>query len=79
MKKIFLTYEWVAVILGTIVLVILCLNMAHIIRLELSLKLTFQAFIILTIGLISIRTRKWLGMLTLILGTVLLIVAILNV
>ncbi|MCE5154326.1 hypothetical protein [Staphylococcus hyicus] len=79
MKKVFLTYEWVAVILGTIVLVILCLNMAHIIRLELSLKLTFQAFIILTIGLISIRTRKWLGMLTLILGTVLLIVAILNV
>ncbi|MDY3278089.1 MAG: hypothetical protein SOX67_08585, partial [Staphylococcus chromogenes] len=75
MKKVFLTYEWVAVILGTIVLVILCLNMAHIIRLELSLKLTFQAFIILTIGLISIRTRKWLGMLTLILGTVLLIVA----
>ncbi|WP_274315307.1 hypothetical protein [Staphylococcus hyicus] len=79
MKKVFLTYEWVAVILGTIVLVILCLNMAHIIRLELSLKLIFQAFIILTIGLISIRTRKWLGMLTLILGTVLLIVAILNV
>ncbi|MCO4328740.1 hypothetical protein [Staphylococcus hyicus] len=79
MKKVFLTYEWVAVILGTIVLVILCLNMAHIIRLELSFKLIFQAFIILTIGLISIRTRKWPGILTLILGTVLLIVAILNV
>ncbi|UXU55243.1 hypothetical protein MUA95_01535 [Staphylococcus agnetis] len=75
MKRIFLPYEWLAFILGTIVLMILCLNMLKIIQFNLSIKFILQALIILTIGVISIRTRKWLGILTLIVGVVLLIIS----
>ncbi|UXU64498.1 hypothetical protein MUA52_01545 [Staphylococcus agnetis] len=75
MKRIFLPYEWLAFILGTIVLMILCLNMLQIIQFNLSIKFILQALIILTIGVISIRTRKWLGILTLIVGVVLLIIS----
>lgn len=75
MKRIFLPYEWLAFILGTIILVILCLNMLQIIQFNLSIKFILQALIILTIGVISIRTRKWLGILTLIVGVVLLIIS----
>lgn len=75
MKRIFLPYEWLAFILGTIILVILCLNMLQFIQFNLSIKFILQALIILTIGVISIRTRKWLGILTLIVGVVLLIIS----
>lgn len=78
MKRIFLPYEWLAFILGTIVLMILCLNMLQIIQFNLSIKFILQALIILTIGIISIRTRKWLGILTLIVGVVLLIISFIS-
>ncbi|SUK04883.1 Uncharacterised protein [Staphylococcus agnetis] len=78
MKRIFLPYEWLAFILGTIVLMILCLNMLQIIQFNLSIKFILQALIILTIGVISIRTRKWLGILTLIVGVVLLIISFIS-
>lgn len=78
MKRIFLPYEWLAFILGTIVLMILCLNMLQIIQFNLSIKFILQALIILTIGIISIRTRKWLGILTLIVGIVLLIISFIS-
>ncbi|MCO4339606.1 hypothetical protein MTQ94_10955 [Staphylococcus agnetis] len=78
MKRIFLPYEWLALILGTIILVILCLNMLQIIQFNLSIKFILQALIILTIGVISIRTREWLGILTLIVGVVLLIISFIS-
>ncbi|KFE42153.1 hypothetical protein [Staphylococcus agnetis] len=78
MKRIFLPYEWLAFILGTSVLMILCLNMLQIIQFNLSIKFILQALIILTIGIISIRTRKWIGILTLIVGVVLLIISFIS-
>ena len=78
MKRIFLPYEWLAFILGMIILVILCLNMLQIIQFNLSIKFILQALIILTIGVISIRTRKCLGIFTLIVGVVLLIISFIS-
>ena len=78
MKRIFLPYEWLAFILGTIVLMILCLNMLQIIQFNLSIKFILQALIILTIGIISIRTRKWLGIFSLIVGVLLLIISFIS-
>lgn len=78
MKRIFLPYEWLAFILGTIILMILCLNMLQIIQFNLSIKFILQALIILTIGVISIRMRKWLGIFSLIVGVLLLIISFIS-
>lgn len=78
MKRIFLPYEWLAFILGTIILMILCLNMLQIIQFNLSIKFILQALIILTIGVIFIRTRKWLGIFSLIVGVLLLIISFIS-
>ncbi|WP_369040954.1 hypothetical protein [Staphylococcus chromogenes] len=61
MNKIFLPYEWVAVVIGSIALIVTFSNLLHIIHLSQFMRLILQSIIFLSLGIMTLRERKVLG------------------
>lgn len=75
MKKIFLPYEWVAVVIGSIALIVTFFNLLHIIHLSQFMRLILQSIIFLSLGIMTIRERKVLGVFAMLCGLFVLILA----
>lgn len=75
MKKIFLPYEWVAVVIGSIALIVTFLNLLHLIHLTQFVRLILQSIIFLSLGIMTLRERKVLGIFAMLCGLFVLILA----
>ncbi|PTG10726.1 hypothetical protein BU646_05745 [Staphylococcus chromogenes] len=75
MKKIFLPYEWVAVVIGSIALIVTFSNLLHLIDLSQFVRLIFQSIIFLSLGIMTMRERKVLGIFAMLCGLFLFILA----
>lgn len=73
MNKIFLTYEWVAVVIGSIALIVTFFNLLHLIHLSQFVRLILQSIIFLSLGIVTIRERKVLGIFAMLCGLYLFI------
>ncbi|UXS68111.1 hypothetical protein MUA19_01375 [Staphylococcus chromogenes] len=75
MKKIFLPYEWAAVVIGSIALIVTFFNILHIIHLSQFMRLILQSIIFLSLGIMTMREYKFLGIFAMLCGLVVLILA----
>ena len=75
MKKIFFPYEWVAVAIGSIALIVTFFNLLHLIHLSQFVRLIFQSIIFLSLGIMTMRERKFLGVFAMLCGLFVLILA----
>lgn len=75
MYKIFLPYEWVAVVIGSIALIVTFLNLLHLIHLTQFVRLILQSIIFLSLGIMTLRERKVLGIFAMLSGLFVLILA----
>lgn len=75
MNKIFLPYEWVAVVIGSIALIVTFLNLLHIIHLSQFMRLILQSIIFLSLGIMTLRERKVLGIFAMLCGFFVFILA----
>ncbi|WP_194747870.1 hypothetical protein [Staphylococcus chromogenes] len=75
MNKIFLPYEWVAVVIGSIELIVTFLNLLHLIHLTQFVRLILQSIIFLSLGIMTLRERKVLGIFAMLCGLFVFILA----
>lgn len=75
MYKIFLPYEWVAAVIGSIALIVTFSNLLHIIHFSQFVRLMLQSIIFLSLGIMALRERKVLGGFAMLCGLFVLILA----
>ena len=61
MKKIFLPYEWIALVIGSVAIIVTFSHILHIIHLSQFVRNILQSIIFLSLGIITFREHKVLG------------------
>ena len=78
MRKIFLPHEWIALVIGSVVIIVTFSHMLHIIHLSQFVRNILQSIIFLSFGIMTFRERKVLGIAAILCSLFIFILAWIN-